>query len=157
MEKTILKLSLVGFMLLSINTFAVTDKSKEITEVNKKITGGSGTVDEAFEKKPIEDSTKGGGKSKDKVHDINISLASIKESYQISRKDLSFPPYRCFIYHDEGNETEIGTSNESFIDFKIKKSLLQVDDTIVVTNNIDFNDDNYPIKKEIVEQIEIVK
>jgi len=157
MKKTILKSSLVGFMLLGTNIFANTDKTKELTEIEKKIKGGTTTVDEAFEKKPIEDSTKGGGKSKDKVHDINISLASIKECYQISRKDLSFPPYRCFIYHDDGNETEIGTSNESFIDFKIKKSLLQVGDTIVVTNNLDFNDDNHPIKKEIVEQIEIVK
>ena len=86
-----------------------------------------------------------------------VPLASIKESYQISRKNLNFPPYRCFIYHDDGNETEIGTNNESFIDFKINKSLLKVGDTIVVTNKLDFIDDNHPIKKEIVEQIEILK
>lgn len=155
MKKTILKLSLVGFIFIGINTFA--DKTKEMTEITKKITGGTTTVDDALEAKPIYDGTKGGGKSEDKVHDINISLASINESYQISRKDLHFPPYRCFIYHDDGNETEIGTSNESFIDFKIKKSLLKIDDTIVVTNKLDFNDDNHPIKKEIVEQIEILK
>jgi len=157
MKETILKLTLVGFMLLSINTFADTDKTKEIIDIDKKIKGGTSPVDEALEKKPIDDTIKGGGKSKDKVHDINISLSNIKDSYLISRKNLNFPPYRCFIYHDDGNETEIGTSNESFINFKIKKSLLKVGDTIVVTNKLDYIDDDYPIKKEIVEQIEIVK
>jgi hypothetical protein len=157
MKKTILKLSLVSFMLFGTNTFADTDKTKEMTEVDKKIKGGTTTVDEALETKPINDGIKGGGKSKDKIHDINVSLASIKESYQISRKNLNFPPYRCFIYHDDGNETEIGTSNEFFIDFKINKSLLKVGDTIVVTNKLDFIDENHPIKKEIVEQIEILK
>jgi hypothetical protein len=157
MKKTILKLSLVSFMLFGTNTFADTDKTKKMTEVDKKIKGGTTTVDEALETKPINDGIKGGGKSKDKIHDINVSLASIKESYQISRKNLNFPPYRCFIYHDDGNETEIGTSNEFFIDFKINKSLLKVGDTIVVTNKLDFIDENHPIKKEIVEQIEILK
>ena len=157
MEKTVLKLSLVGFMLIGVNTFADTDKTKEMTEIKKKIKGGTTTIDEANENKPKENTIKGGGKSEDKLHDINISLASIKESYTISSEDLKLPPYRCFIYHDDGSETEIGTSNKSSIDFKIKKSLLKVGDTIVVTNNININDDDFPIKKEIVEQIEIVK
>jgi len=150
MNRQMVKLSIVGLIiLLSSNIYASSEK--EMLEVKDR------PVDDAKEMLVKADTIKGGGKLKDHYHDIKISLKSIKESYQISRKDLLFPPYRCFIYHDGGKETEIGTSNTSVINFKINKSLLSVGDTILLTNNQNSENENNPIKKIVVEEILILK
>jgi len=156
MKKMILKLSLVSFLLLlGTDVSANNDKTKEITEIDKKIKGGT-IVDEAFETKPIIDTIKGGGKPKDIANDTNISLASIKENYQISRKDLNYPPYRCYIYHANKSSSEIGVSHDSNISFTIEKSQLIEGDTIVVTNNQTVKGNkNFPMF--IIEWIEIKK
>ena len=161
MKKQVIKLSVVGLiLLLSANIYA--SNEKEILEIKDR------PVDDAvktvvkedtiqYKYKLKEDTIKGGDKLKDHYYDIKISLKSIKGSYKINRKDLLFPPYRCFIYHNGGKETEIGIIDKSSIYFEIKKSLLNVGDIILVTNKLDINSKNNPIKKMIIEEIEIKK
>ena len=154
MNKRLATLALTTLVLLFASNLSANDeKKKEITklEIPKK------PVDEAQEDKPTKDTVKGGDKTKDKSSKPKkISLSTLKESYNIKRSNLHFPPYRCFIYHENGTETEIGTSSDLSIDFNIKKSLLNIGDTIVVTNALDVHI-KHPIKKVIIEQIEIVK
>lgn len=150
MKKQVIKLSVVGLiLLLSANIYA--SNEKEILEIKDR------PVDDAVKTVVKEDTIKGGDKLEDHYYDIKISLKSIKGSYKISRKDLLFPPYRCFIYHNGGKETEIGIIDKSSIYFEIKKSLLNVGDIILVTNKLDINSKNNPIKKMIIEEIEITK
>jgi len=150
MKKQVIKLSVVGLiLLLSANIYA--SNEKEILEIKDR------PVDDAVKTVVKEDTIKGGDKLEDHYYDIKISLKSIKGSYKISRKDLLFPPYRCFIYHNGGKETEIGIIDKSSIYFEIKKSLLNVGDIILVTNKLDINSKNNPIKKMIIEEIEIKK
>jgi len=150
MKKQAIKLSVVGLiLLLSANIYA--SNEKEILEIKDR------PVDDAVKTVVKEDTIKGGDKLEDHYYDIKISLKSIKGSYKINRKDLLFPPYRCFIYHNGGKETEIGIIDKSSIYFEIKKSLLNVGDIILVTNKLDINSKNNPIKKMIIEEIEIKK
>lgn len=150
MKKQVIKLSVVGLiLLLSANIYA--SNEKEILEIKDR------PVDDAVKTVVKEDTIKGGDKLEDHYYDIKISLKSIKGSYKISRKDLLFPPYRCFIYHNGGKETEIGIIDKSSIYFEIKKSLLNVGDIILVTNKLDIDSKNNPIKKMIIEEIEIKK
>ena len=150
MKKQVIKLSVVGLiLLLSANIYA--SNEKEILEIKDR------PVDDAVKTVVKEDTIKGGDKLEDHYYDIKISLKSIKGSYKINRKDLLFPPYRCFIYHNGGKETEIGIIDKSSIYFEIKKSLLNVGDIILVTNKLDINSKNNPIKKMIIEEIEIKK
>ena len=144
MKKQILKLSMLGLMLLFLNTAYGIDENKK-------------PVDEALEYTPKEDTIKGGDKLTDSYNDEKISLSNIDKNYIIERKDLNFPPYKCFIYHLDGTETEIGTINDSKINFKIKKSLLSVGDIILVTNLLDVTDKKNPFKKFIIEEVEIVE
>jgi len=153
MKKTIFKLSLVSAVVLFTgNLFADNDKMKEITETHAKIKPT--IVDEAHEKLPKISPIKSGGESEDIANDANVSLSILKESYQISRKDLFFPPYRCFIYTSKKKQIDIGISDKTTIDFKIDKSSLSVGDTIVVTNSLD---NNSFFGKFIIEWIEIKK
>lgn len=142
---------ILGMMLLFVNGAYATNENKKPVEIHEK------PVDEALENKPKEDSIKGGDKLKDKYHDEKISLSSIKDNYKIERNDLNFPPYKCFIYHPNTKTTEIGTSDASKIDFKIKKSLLKIGDIILVTNSLNVTNPNNPFGKFIVEEIEVVK
>ena len=164
MNRQIIKLSIAGLIfLLSANIYASNEKEmlevkdRPIDDAKEMIEVKDRPVDDAKEMLVKADTIKGGDASKDHYHEIKISLKSIKEGYQISRKDLLFPPYRCFIYHDGGTETEIETSNTSVIDFKVNKSLLTGGDYILVTNALDVKDKNNPIKKFVIEEILILK
>ena len=153
MKKIRHNLTLLSLILLfSSNTFANNDKSKEIVETSEKVKPK--IIDEAEKDTPKKDSIKGGGKLQDIIRDINVSLSNIKEFYKVNRKDLHYPPYKCFIHHINDINTEIGISNNSTMSFKIKKSSLKVGDVIVVTNNIK---NNSPFKQVIIEWIEIIK
>jgi len=139
-------------LLLSNNTFANNDKSKEIVETSEKVKPK--IIDEAEKDTPKKDSIKGGGKLQDVIRDINVSLSNIKEFYKVNRKDLYYPPYKCIVHHKNNTNTKIGTSNNSTIKFKIKKSSLKVGDVIVVTNNIK---NNSPFKQVIIEWVEVIE
>ena len=149
MNKKIVKLSIL-VLLLTHATYA-TNENKNPTEVNEK------PVDEALEHKPKKDTIKGSDKLTDKYHEAEISLSSIKGNYKIERNDLNFPPYKCFIYHPNTKITEIGTSNASKINFKIKKSLLKIGDIIVVTNSLNVIHKDNPFGKFVIEAIQVVK
>ena len=140
---TILKLTTLSLMLLFTNNSWA-----------KEITNGKPIIDDAYGKKPKTDTIKGGDGLKDEYKEKNISLSTLKSSYHIQRKDLLFPPYQCFIYHTDGKQTEIGTSNSTTIDFTIDKSLLTVGDTIVVTNRLNAIN---PLGKFVIEEIAIKK
>ena len=142
---TILKLTTLSLMLLFTNNSWA-----------KEITNGKPIIDDAHGKKDKEDTPKGGDGLKDEYRDKNISLSTLKSSYHIQRKDLLFPPYRCFIYHADDKQTEISTSNSTTIDFTINKSLLTVGDIILVTNSIDVESIN-SVKKLVIEEISIRK
>ena len=142
---------ILGMMLLFVNGAYATNENKKPVEIHEK------PVDEALEHKPKEDSIKGGDKLKDKYHEAEISLSTIQDSYKLERSDLNFPPYKCFIYHPNKKITEIGTSNVSKINFKIKKSLLKIGDIIVVTNSLNVIHKDNPFGKFVIEAIQVVK
>ena len=96
---------------------------------------------------------KGGEKKKDEEYENNVSLKDLGSTYQINRKGLNYPPYRCYIHHADKSSSEIGVIDSSTISFTINKSQLVVGDTITVTNNQDTGDKNFP--KIPIEWIEI--
>lgn len=149
MKKNIVKLTLVSLILLFMGSVYASDEKKNIGEVE------SIPVDDAIKTVVKEDTIKGGDKLKDSYHDEKISLLTIDKVYRIERDNLYFPPYRCFIYHTNEKTTEIGTINDSKIAFEIKKSLLSVEDIIVVTNKLVVKGN--PFGKFIVEEIEVLK
>ena len=145
MIKNILKLSTVTLMIIfSVTVYASKDDATKIT------------VDEAQSKPPKQDTIKGGDDLKDKYIENNISISSIEKSYIIKRENLLLPPYRCFIYHPKGNETTIGVTNSTNVEFSIDKSKLKVGDIILVTNKVSIEGDT-PIDKFIIEEINIIK
>jgi hypothetical protein len=146
MNKMLLNLTLTSFMLLSTTLYADNKNTKAIDTKEKP-------VDEALEHKPKEDSVKGGEKKRDKQHEDEISLKDLGKTYQINRKGLNYPPYRCYIYHADKSRSQIGIINSRTISFTINKSQLKVGDTIVVANNQDTGDKNHP--KNPIEWIEV--
>ena len=147
MNKMLLNLTITSFMLLSTTLYADNKNTKAIDTKEKP-------VDEALENKPKEDSVKGGEKKKDEPSpDKIIVLKDLEKNYNVSKKGLNLPPYRCFIYHADKNSSEIGISNALAFSFTINKSQLVVGDTIVVTNNQDT--DNKDIPKFIIEWVEV--
>jgi len=154
MNKTLLKLSFISVILLLFTSYSFADdkNKKEVTKTEKS--DGGRPVDDAGEKKPKEDYPKGGDKIKDKEENATIKLSNIKNQFIIKRSELHYPPYRCFIYHPSGKETDIGTSNKVSFTFKINKSLLSIGDEILITNRLDSTG---PLTKEIIHDIEIIK
>lgn len=146
MKKNIVKLSLLSLMLLFVGSVYASDEKKDIGEVKDR------PVDDAIKTVVKEDTIKGGDKIIDSYHSEKISLSTIDKVYQIKRNNLNFPPYRCFIYHTNKKITEIGITNGSKIDFKIKKSLLSEGDIIIVTNKLVVKSN--PFGKFILEEIE---
>lgn len=144
MKNKIFKLSLV---FLFIGNIYASNETKNTEEVKNR------PVDDAIKTVVKEDSIKGGDKLKDSYHYEKVSLLSLDKVYQIKRDNLNFPPYKCFIYDSKENQIEIGTVNDSKIDFKIQKSLLSVGDTIIVTNKLEVKSN--PFGKFIIEEIEI--
>jgi len=147
MNRKIIQLSVVSLMLLFVGDIYANDEKKTTLEVKDR------PVDDAVKTVVKEDSIKGGEKKKDKQHQDNILLKELGKTYQINRKGLNYPPYRCYIYHADKSSSEIGIIDGSTISFTINKSQLVIGDTIVVTNNQDTGDKNYP--KMPIEWIEI--
>jgi len=146
MIKNILKLSTAILMLLFVSNSYVSATAND----------GKITVDEAQSQIPNPDTIKGGDDIKDKYIDRNVSLSSIEKFYVIERENLLFPPYRCFIYHPKGNETDIGIIDNVTINFSIDKSRLNIGDIILVTNEQEVKSNN-PIKQFIIEEVTIIK
>jgi len=147
MKRKIIQLSVVSLMLLFVGNIYANDDKKATLEVKDR------PVDDAVKTVVKEDSIKGGEKKKDKQHQDNILLKELGKTYQINRKGLNYPPYRCYIYHADKSSSEIGIIDGSSISFTINKSQLAEGDTIIVTNNQDTGDKNYP--KMIIEWIEV--
>ena len=144
MNKMIVKLSLLSFMLFVTNNALASEGDKK-------------PVDEAMSIKVPKDTIKGGDKLEDDYKGTKVSLSSLEKVHEIKRENLHFPPYRCFVYHSKDKQTEIGKMNDSTIEFKINKSLLSVGDIILVLNSQNVKSKTNPFGKFIVEEILVVE
>lgn len=119
------------------------------------------------EKKPVdegdkivhkEDTIKG---SKDVNNTFEVktqSLAKLKKYLYIRRKDISHAPFTCLLVDGKTNKSKtlfVEEKSVNSINFKIDKSVLKVDDAVVVVNSKETKKN--PIGKEAIVQVNIVK
>ncbi len=119
------------------------------------------------EKKPVdegdkivhkEDTIKG---SKDVNNTFEVktqSLEKLKKYLYIRRKDISHAPFTCLLVDGKTNKSKtlfVEEKSVNSINFKINKSVLKVDDAVVVVNSKKTTKN--PIGKEAIVQVNIVK
>ncbi len=124
-------------------------------------TTGTKPVDEGQKNTPIEDKIKGSRKVNNKYQFKKVSLSKItKDNYIIKREHLSHSPFTCLHYNGKTKKLTIlaKESNRAHsIHFKVKKSILNVGDEIIVVNDVDAKKKNMPLGKKIIIEIEIIE
>ena len=115
-------------------------------------------VDEGDKIVHKEDTIKG---SKDVNNTFEVktqSLEKLKKYLYIRRKDISHAPFTCLLVDGKTNKSKtlfVEEKSVNSINFKIDKSVLKVDDAVVVVNSKETKKN--PIGKEAIVQVNIVK
>ncbi len=115
-------------------------------------------VDEGDKIVHKEDTIKG---SKDVNNTFEVktqSLEKLKKYLYIRRKNISHAPFTCLLIDGKTNKSKtlfVEEKSVNSINFKIDKSVLKVDDVVVVVNSKETKKN--PIGKEAIVQVNIVK
>ena len=123
-------------------------------------TTGTKPVDEGDKLVHQEDTTKGSKDVDNSYQYKEESLAKMKSSLTIRRKDISHSPFKLLKYNDKSKKlTRVATEEKALnsVNFNIKTSTLKVGDRLLVINDKDSNLDNSPKGKEVIIEIEIIK
>jgi len=143
--KTFLKLSL-PILALTLALLAQNSQNNKVPKPN----------DEGVKLLPVKDTIKGATTVKNTLSYSRVSLSKMDKIHHIMGEDINHAPFICLLQRDD-NLTELATEKSNHIDFKIEKSLLKVNDRILVVNNLNSKDKNNPKGKFVIIEIEIVK
>ena len=143
--KIFLKLSL-PLLALTLALLAQNSQNNKVPKPN----------DEGVKLLPVKDTIKGATTVKNTLSYSRVSLSKMDKIHHIMGEDINHAPFICLLQRDD-NLTELATEKSNHIDFKIEKSLLKVNDRILVVNNLNSKDKNNPKGKFVIIEIEIVK
>ncbi|CAA6812398.1 MAG: Unknown protein [uncultured Sulfurovum sp.] len=121
-------------------------------------TTGTKPVDEGIKSIHQEDKTKAPKDINNTFEYKKKSLSDIKKYLYIKRKNINHAPFKCLYLDGKNNKIRtlfVEKQNLNSINFKIEKSLLKVNDAIIVINNKDSKENQ--TGKEAIIQIDIVK
>ena len=120
-------------------------------------TGKKPPVDEGDKLTHKEDTIKGSKDVNNTFESKKQSLAKLKKYLYIRRKNISHPPFKCLLIDGKSNKIKtlfVEKSSVNSINFKVDKSMLKVDDAVVVINSKDSKEN--PTGKEAIVQVSIV-
>ena len=123
---------------------------------NSQDNRGTKPVDEGEKLVHVKDKIKSATTVKNTLSYSRVSLSKIDKFHYIIGKDINHAPFICLLQRDE-NLTTLATEKSNNINFKIEKSLLKVNDRILVVNNLNSKNKNNPKGKFVIIEIEIVK